>query len=372
MAKKGIYKRGNIWWIHYTGLDGRQIKETSRSTKFRDAEALLIQRKHQVQQGQRPEVIRVKDSNFRELAEKYEEFCQHQRGFRNKKSLLKMMREDFGMLPLKFFTLEFVEQYQMKLRSSGLSEGTVNRRIGCLKNMFTKAVDWKLASASMCTEVHKVKMFRETMKRDRFLSRDEIDRLLAACGTDMQQQHLKPIIIFAVHTGCRKEEVLSIKWSQVDLEHGFITLYKTKNTELRKIPINEPLREMLNGLPRKDGVPHVFFNFKTDKRFLDLKRSFRTAADNTGFGNDVVFHTLRHTFASHLVMAGVDIATVSRLMGHKTLAMTMRYSHLAPNHLSKAVDALAGALKMPPTPTSSEGSAEPTKSDSTQSEKEGP
>lgn len=347
MAKKGIFKRGNIYWIHYTGLDGRQVKESSRSKKFKEAEALLIQRKHQIQQGQRPEVIRLKDSNFQELSDKYWEFSKHQKGFRNKKSLIKMMREEFGMLPLKFFTLEYVEQYQTKLFSSGLSEGTVNRRIGCLKNMFTKAVDWKLASTSMCAEVHKVKMFKETMKRDRFLSREEISILLDSCGVYMEQQHLKPIIIFAINTGCRKEEILSVKWSQVDLVHGFVTLYKTKNTELRKIPINEPLRAMLNELPKKNEVPYVFYNFKSDERFKDLKRSFRTAATKAGFGNDVVFHTLRHTFASHLVMAGVDIPTVSRLMGHKSITMTMRYSHLAPNHLSKAVDALASALMIP-------------------------
>ncbi|QXE87367.1 site-specific integrase [Geomonas nitrogeniifigens] len=347
MAKKGIYKRGNIYWIHYTGLDGRQVKESSRSKKFKDAEALLIQRKHQVQQGQRPEIIRLKDSNFKELSEKYEEHCKHQRGFRNKKSLLKMMREDFGVLPLKFFTTEYVEQYQSRLLTNGLSEGTVNRRIGCLKNMFTKAVDWKLASNSMFAEVHKVKVLKETMKRDRFLSREEIKLLLDCCGSYMEQQHLKPIIVFAVNTGCRKEEILSIKWKQVDLKHGFITLYKTKNTELRKIPINEPLRAMLNELPKKEDVPYVFYNFKTDERFLDLKRSFRTAATKAGFDNDVVFHTLRHTFASHLVMAGVDIPTVSRLMGHKSITMTMRYSHLAPNHLSNAVNALAAALGNP-------------------------
>lgn len=370
MAKKGIYKRGNIWWIHYTGLDGRQIKESSRSTKFRDAEALLTQRKYQVQQGQQPEMIRVQNFTFRELAKRYREHCEHERGYRNKKSILKMTEEEFGNLPLKHFTLDFLEKYQSKLRAQ-LSEATINRRIGCIKHMFTKAVDWKMASASMCTEVHKVKMDKEDLKRDRFLSRDEIARLVAACGTDEQQLHLKPIIIFAVNTGCRKGEILSLKWSHVDLEHGFITLHMTKNKEMRKIPINEPLRELLNQLPRKECVPYVFFNFKNDKCFLDLKRSYRTAVKNAGLGSDVVFHTLRHTFASHLVMAGVDIPTVSKLLGHKSLAMTMRYSHLAPNHLSKAVDTLAGALK-PPTPADDKESTEAAEGHPTEGEKEGP
>ncbi len=250
-------------------------------------------------------------------------------------------------MPLKFFTLDYMERYQTKLLVGGLAEATVNRRICCIKHMFTKAVDWKMASESMCKEVHKIKMFSETFKRNRFLSRVEIDRLLDACGTGKNQEHLKPIIIFAVNTGCRKEEILSLKWSQVDLEHGFITLFKTKNTEMRNIPINEPLCQLLENLPKVEGSEYVFHNYRTGTRLFDIKRSYPTAVEQAGFGEEVVFHTLRHTFASHLVMAGVDIATVSRLMGHKSLAMTMRYSHLAPNHLSNAVGALAAALRKP-------------------------
>ncbi|GFO61679.1 integrase [Geomonas silvestris] len=349
MSKPGIYKRGNIWWIHYTGLDGRQKKESSRSKRFRDAEALLIHRKNEIQKGNQPEVVQVKNHTFRELAERYREFSQYQRGYRNKKSIIKMAEDEFGNLPLKHFTLAFLESYQAKLLASELSEATVNRRICCIKHMFTKAVDWKMASESTMKEVHKVKMFKESLKRDRFLSREEIERLLEACGTDRQQLHLKPIIIFAVNTGCRKSEILRLKWQNVDLEHGFISIHEPKNKEMRMTPINAPLRQLLDGLPREEGIDYVFFNFKTGDRLLDLKRSFPTAVKKAKLKGDVVFHTLRHTFASHLVMSGVDIATVSRLLGHKDLKMTMRYSHLAPNHLSNAVGALAAALMSPST-----------------------
>ena len=258
-----------------------------------------------------------------------------------------MAEEEFGNLPLKFFTKEFLDRYKSKLLAGKLAEATVNRRICCIKHMFTMAEEWKLIGESIVKGVHKVKMFKETTKRNRFLSREEIERLLDACGTDQQQRHLKPIVIFAVNTGCRKSEILRLKWQDVDMEHGFITLHNTKNKEMRMIPINEPLREMLSGLPRKEGVDYVFFNFKTDDRLLDLKRSYPTAVKKAGLTGGVLFHTLRHTFASHLVMSGVNITTVSRLLGHKDLAMTMRYSHLAPNHLSNAVSALADALRKP-------------------------
>src|SRR5512139_3983720 len=86
-----------------------------------------------------------------------------------------------------------------------------------------------------------------------------------------------------------------------------------------------------------------FFDTATGRTFQDVKRSFHTACKKARI-TDFHFHDLRHTFASHLIMAGVDITTVSRLLGHKSLAMTLRYSHLAPSHMVKAVDILAEKL----------------------------
>ena len=215
--------------------------------------------------------------------------------------------------------------------------------------MFTKAVDWSMAPESALKSVHKVKLFKVDNARTRFLSDTEIRELLAACDhvrtfkngkmEIKKQDHLKPLIVFALNTGCRREEIFSLKWEQVDLKHGFISLNRTKNGERRQIPINDTLREMLQRRVRRLDVPFVFYDQETGKRFTDCKRSFTTACRKAGI-LDFHFHDLRHTFASHLVMAGVDLTTVSRLMGHKSLTMTLRYSHLAPNHLVNAVNAL--------------------------------
>jgi integrase len=219
--------------------------------------------------------------------------------------------------------------------------------------MFTKAGDWNMVSESVCKTVHRVKMFKVDNARIRFLSATEIMELLAACDhvsmfkngkTEVKKQdHLKPIIIFALNTGCRKSEILSLKWDQVDLIHGFINLTKTKNGESRQIPINDVLRVMLKGLIRRLDVPWVFYNPETGTRFTDCTHSFYTACKKAGI-QDFHFHDLRHTFASHLVMGGVDLTTVSRLMGHKSLAMTLRYAHLAPDHLANAVNVLNSTM----------------------------
>jgi integrase len=113
----------------------------------------------------------------------------------------------------------------------------------------------------------------------------------------------------------------------------------TKNGERREIPINNVLREALTSLPRHLTTPYVFWQGDEGIRYLDVKKSFASALKRAGI-RDFHFHDLRHTFASQLVMAGADLTTVKELLGHKTLAMTLRYSHLAPGHKVKAVSLL--------------------------------
>lgn len=148
----------------------------------------------------------------------------------------------------------------------------------------------------------------------------------------------------------RKGEILSLKWDNVDLKHGFILLDRTKNGERREIPINNTLEaHFLNrNMIRRLDISYVFYDPVNGKPYQDVKRSFKTALRKAGI-RDFHFHDLRHTFASHLVMAGIDITTVKELLGHKTLTMTLRYAHLAPSHKVKAVDILDNALNENPT-----------------------
>ena len=176
-------------------------------------------------------------------------------------------------------------------------------------------------------------------KRLRYLSKEECQTLISGCDS-----HLKPIVIAALNTGMRRGEILGLKWDEhVDLKHGFILLNKTKNGDRREIPINDTLRNTLQGLTRRLDVSYVFYDPITGNPYKDVKRSFKTALKKSKI-QDFHFHDTRHTFASHLVMAGVDITTVSRLLGHKSLTMTLRYAHLAPAHMQKAVNILDNAL----------------------------
>ena len=336
MAKsKGIYKRGEIWWIRYTGCDGRKRFETSRSKSFKAAGRLLIQRKNEVMEGK--DTVKANANYlFRDLAVHYSDWAARQKSFKSKEAYIKQLLLVFGNCPLKKISPMFIEQWQTK-RLAINKPATVNRLLATLKHMFTKAVEWDLATEENLNKVRKVKFLPENNKRLRFLTVEECRALI-----DCSAPHLKPIVKVALHTGLRKGEILSLRWEQVDLIHKFILLDMTKNGERREIPIDSTLWDMLNEMPHSIESNYVF----TDKDggiYKSVRRSFSTALKKAGI-NNFRFHDLRHTFASHLVMAGVDITTVKELLGHKSLTMTLRYAHLAPSHKVKAMDMLDNTL----------------------------
>jgi|SRR3990167_4473754 len=342
---KGIYKRGEVYWIRYADLIGKIVFESSGSTKFKDAEALVIKRKQSVKEGKQPEIVkRIANHTFNELVSEYAKWAERQKSFRKSKIyLIKQLGETFGNIPLRRFTSMLLEQFQTAKLNMGRKPATANRLIATLSHMFTKAVDWGMVEEEIQKRIRKVKLLPENNRRLRYLSRGECQELIDSCD-----KHLKPIVITALNSGMRKGEILGLKWDNVDLKAGFILLNQeqTKNSERKEIPINKTLRETLEGITSQ--FEYVFVNPLSGQRYSDVKRSFTSALKKSGI-KDFHFHDLRHTFASHLVMAGIDLVTVKELLGHKDLKMTLRYSHLSPSHKLKAVATLDKILTEEPT-----------------------
>ncbi|MBA4419048.1 MAG: hypothetical protein C0392_14260 [Syntrophus sp. (in: bacteria)] len=331
---KGVYKRGNIYWIAYAGLDGRISRESSGGDKFKAAEDLLIERKQSVREGKQPEVKKITNHIFKELATQYKVWIEgRQSSAKVKGYVIGQLETRFGTIPLRRFNMMLVEQLQTDLIAKGHKNAYTNKVLNVLKAMFTKAVEWEMVEEDILRRVRKVKGLRED-KRLRFLTVQECHNLINVCD-----KHLKPIVITALNTGMRRGEMLGMQRKHLDLTHGFILLDKTKNGDRREIPINNTLRELFQSLPKRLDSPYVFFHPETGLPYGEIKHSFETARKRAGL-EDLHFHDLRHTFASHLVMAGVDLATIKELLGHKDIKMTLRYAHLAPAHKTQAVDIL--------------------------------
>src|SRR4030042_20893 len=171
---RGIYKRGNVFWIRYAGLDGKTFYESSGSDKFRTAEALLIQRKQAIKEGKQPEIKRIGNHTFKELAEKYIPWMQgRHRSADSKKYRINIILSHFGSLPLRSFNTLSVEQYQTNLINKNLKPATVNKHISILKAMIKKAVDWNMVEEETLKRARRVKLLTENNKRLRYLSKEE-------------------------------------------------------------------------------------------------------------------------------------------------------------------------------------------------------
>lgn len=186
---------------------------------------------------------------------------------------------------------------------------------------------------------------QENNARVRYLTAAEEMSLIAAVRK--MAPSLEAKILVALHSGMRRSEMFKtddcpdggLKWAHVNFQANLITLPRSKTGESRRIPINAVLRETLQKLRTVVGSVYVFAGGPPDRIFPHIVKAAKIWEFN--------WHDLRHTFASRLVMDGVDIRTVQELMGHKSIVTTMRYSHLAETHLAAAVERLTRPTRDP-------------------------
>ena len=228
-------------------------------------------------------------------------------------------------------------------RLVNVSPATVNRSLACLKSMFNRAIVWGRFEGF--NPVTRVRMCKEKAIRLRYLEKEEITRLVANCSPE-----LRPIVVLAVNTGMRRGEILNLKWRDIDFKRDVICLLETKSDEKREVPMNEAVKDALIKVRKNPKSPYVFC-YKNGEPVKDIRKTFWTALKKSDI-KDFRFHDLRHSAASHLVMAGIDLNTVREILGHKTIEMTLRYAHLSPNHKKRAVDVLGVSIGLQPAPKS--------------------
>jgi integrase len=312
---------------------GTQRFESCKTSNKAEAENRLIERRKEAMEGLRPEPV-LKAVGLGDLFVEYLKHMGHQRGLRTKRLHVQHFGRLLGNPPIHTLSVKVVEEYRETRRAEGVGPATINKELATLKHALTKAVAWKMVRKHIREDLKDVKKDQEPPGRLRYLtSHQEADQLIHTC-----RGSFRFLVITALHTGMRRAEILSLTWDQVNMVQGVIRLTHTKNGEAREIPINETVRSVLAGLRTRIDVPWVFHD-EAGNKFKDTRKRFEAACKRIGL-TDFHFHDLRHTFASWLVMAGVPLATVSQLLGHKSITMTMRYAHLSPQHKAHAVCSL--------------------------------
>ena len=199
----------------------------------------------------------------------------------------------------------------------------------------------------------------ESEGRQVFLKWEQFDALVQAANRQKRAPYLADLLVVAVMTGCRKGELLGLEWSRVDFEANVIRLRgsDTKAAKARLVPLNETAREALQRRLqyRSERCPDAAWVFcgPDGERIVSVKSSFRHALQSARIAG-VRFHDLRHTCGSWLAQKGVPIGHIAAVLGHSTLRMSERYSHLAPANARDAVALLQGVPKNIPTASADE------------------
>ncbi|MBI4715997.1 MAG: tyrosine-type recombinase/integrase [Nitrospirae bacterium] len=331
----GLYKRGTVWWMSFV-YKGQRFRQSTGTSSRKLAEAILAKVNHDITEGRWFDTAEEKKRTFRELLDRYlrehsiprKAPASHVRDLSVSRHLLSF----FGHLFLAEISPRKIAEYKGRRRVDGAKPATINKELGLVRHAFNLAIkEWEWCRDN---PMHRVTMEPVHNQVDRWLAAKEEERLMVASPV-----WLREIVIFALNTGMRKGEILSLLWRDVDFSRSVLVVMKSKNRERRTLPLNSRVFELL--MERQHGgatVSDFVFSTSHGTRITDrnLSRAFYVAMEKAELEN-FRFHDLRHTFATRLVQAGVDLYKVQRLLGHKTPAMTQRYAHHSPESLRDGV-----------------------------------
>ena len=332
----GLFKRGSVWWMSFT-YQGKQYRETTETQDPKLAKRIFDKVKGEIAEGKWFERSPGEERTFDDMMDKYmQEYSIPKKASskRDQASLLHL-KPFLGNRLLPEVTPTLLNEYKVMRRLEGAAPATINRELALVKHAYSLAVrEWEWTRDN---PVKKISMEKENNRRDRWLTEEEEIRLL-----EKASEWLREIIAFALNTGMRLGEILSLTWKAVDFSRRTATVLNSKKSERRTIPLNE---RALGVLKRKSRIKSlrtelVFYNENHCKYdYSNLEKAFHSALAKAKI-EDFRFHDLRHCFATKLVQRGVDLYKVQLLLGHKTPLMTQRYAHHYPESLREGVEAL--------------------------------
>lgn len=316
--------------------------QTATFKRKTDANRWAQQTETAIREGRYFKTTEAKRHTLQELLKRYQSdiLDQHPKKKRDQTRHIDWWKDQLGEYCLADITPQLLSEYRDKL-SKGItpkgtqrSPATVNRYLAALSHAFsTAANEWGWIENN---PVLKVRKLTEPRGRVRFLSDDERTNLLTACEKHSHQ--LYTIVALALSTGARQGEILNLTWNNIDLTRGMIILEHTKNDERRAIPLQGHALELIKDMSkvRQINTRLLFPSRINSNKPLNIQKIWESAVKKAEV-EDFRFHDLRHSAASYLAMNGATTGEIAEILGHKTLQMVKRYSHLSEQHTSKVV-----------------------------------
>lgn len=342
MARRhdGIYIRGKTWWLDFRHDGKRHIVRLGKGINKTVAHELAGIKRGDILKGEAGISHKRANLSFDKAAE---DFLTWAKANKRPKTIISygycigQLKRSFGGKTLGQIQPFAIEEHK-KMRVEEKAAVSANREIAVLKILFNRCIAWHKYSGA--NPVKEVKLLKEPKGKLRYLDHEEEAKLLAHA-----REPLRTIIMAGIYAGLRiQAEALTLKWEDVDFRRGLLTVRAAyaKSGEGRAVNINSILKAALKKLKERSRAEYVFAK-RDGSPFKSIRSAFKTACKHAKL-TGVTPHTLRHTFASRLAMAGVDVRTIQELGGWKELEMLQRYAHLSPSHKAEAVEKIANQV----------------------------
>lgn len=343
-------KNGKYWAVFAEGGKRKWLKIGAVSK----SKARAILKELEAERARdRLDILYLKKINFYEFTEIYLRYVKTNKSessYKREAYTVRKLKEFYGDIPISKFDTQLVESYKPRRVEDGVKNKTINRELEIFRHMLTIARD-----SMYLSKAPKFKMLPIKVAPVRFLSTDEVAKLL-----ENSTPWLKPMIIMMLNSGMRFSEVKNLKFEDVDFNKNVICIKSAKNssnrissfTDFRVIPMNEALRNTLLWISHfyidpKTQISNERMSHQMNYVFCkpdgspvgSIRTSFIKACRKAGI-NSTDTYILRHTFASHLIMNGIDLVTIQKLLGHSSVTTTMIYAHISDSHKAESVKVL--------------------------------
>lgn len=330
-------KKGGVRYQAEVRLKGMPKALTAVFDRKNDAKAWISKTEADIRCGRHHLYSDGKRRTFSEAVERY---FKEQTVSVVKKGHLLWWKQELGSLFLHDVRPAILSEKKQKLLTEPTPKGVVrskstcNRYLATLSHLMGICVkQWEWASEN---PVRRITREKEPRERTRFLNSEELSRFLEACRIS-DNPYLFTFVVLLLSTGGRYNEIRCLRWTDVDLHQGKITITKSKNTDMRSIPIRGLALELLRDLAQQSSSVGYIFPSEEKSKPLELRRAFRTAikrAELKGFRG----HDCRHSYATAMLAQGLSLGEIGHLLGHRSVSQTRRYAHLVE---SRSIDAVS-------------------------------